>query len=237
VNIAINWLFEVPEHNVGRNMFVEEIYRRIYAKYRDFTMIPETTYIRNLRIADRVRHLNGPVVECGVWRGGMIAGIAELLGPDRRYVLFDSFQGLPPAQEIDGTHALAWQADVNSPGYYDNCSAPMETAHASMQMSGAKDFTIVKGWFDETIRQFTTKDPIALLRLDGDWYDSTLVSLNYLYPQVDAEGLIIVDDYYAWDGCAHALHEFLAHISSTRRIQQFDNEICVLTPHRFWFYP
>src|ERR1039457_3011063 len=98
-------------------MFVEEIGRHIYAKYRDYTMIPETTYIRNLRIAECVRRLKGPIVESGVWRGGMIAGIAELLGPDRQYVLFDSFEGLPPAKEIDGAHALAWQADPSSSTY------------------------------------------------------------------------------------------------------------------------
>jgi O-methyltransferase len=199
-------------------------------------MIPEATYVRNLQIADRVRNVNGLVVECGVWRGGMIAGIAELLGPERRYYLFDSFEGLPPAQEIDGPHALAWQADVSSPTYYDNCSAPIESAQAAMQLSGAKDYTIVKGWFTETIPRFVAPDPIALLRLDGDWYESTLTSLSCLYPLVAEAGLIIVDDYYAWDGCARAVHEFLTRIP-TRRIHQFDNEICVLAPYRFWFYP
>jgi hypothetical protein len=216
---------------------MEDLYRRIFEKYRDFTMIPEVSYIRNLRVAEHLRTLDGCVIECGVWRGGMIAGIAELLGPDRSYYLFDSFEGLPPVQNIDGPHAAAWQAEVDSPTYYNNCSAPIKSAQKAMQMSGAKDFYIIKGWFKETLPNFTPPGPIALLRLDGDWYDSTLVSLKYLYPLVAEDGLIVVDDYYAWDGCARALHEFLAGASSNRRIQQFDNEICVLTPHRFWFYP
>src|SRR5260221_13390536 len=101
---------------------------RLYAKYRDFTMIPEVIYIRNLRVAGYARDVEGCVVECGVWRGGMIAGMAEVLGPERAYVLFDSFQGLPAAQPIDGPRALAWQADTASPAYYDNCAAPASMA-------------------------------------------------------------------------------------------------------------
>jgi hypothetical protein len=54
-------------------------YRSIYRKFKDFTMIPESTYIKNLLIAHRALNQEGCIVECGVWRGGMIAGIADLL--------------------------------------------------------------------------------------------------------------------------------------------------------------
>src|SRR5437016_4177003 len=69
--------------------------RRIYEKYRHHSMIPPATYIRNLELAQRVQNVKGCIIECGVWRGGMIAGIAEVLGPDRDYLLFDSFEGMP----------------------------------------------------------------------------------------------------------------------------------------------
>jgi len=212
-----------------------DIYQCIYNRYRNYTMIPEATYLRNLRIAERVRAVEGCIVECGVWRGGMIAGIAELLGPERAYFLFDSFEGLPPAREIDGPDALAWQADTESPGYYDNCRAPAEIAGEAMRISGARRATLVKGWFEDTLPGFRPPAPIALLRLDGDWYESTLLSLDSLYPYVAEQGLIIVDDYPTWDGCARAVHEFLARSSSARRIQRFEGDVCVLTPPKFWF--
>ena len=123
----------------------------------------------------------------------------------RSYYLFDSFQGLPPVQNIDGPQAAAWQADVDSPTHHNNCSAPIESAQTAMQMSGAKDVSIIKGWFKETLPNFAPPGPIALPRLDGDWYDSTLLSLKYLYHLVAEDGLVVVDDYYAWDGCARAL--------------------------------
>ena len=182
-----------------------------------------------------MREVEGCIVECGVWRGGMIAGIAELLGPERAYFLFDSFEGLPPAREIDGPDALAWQSAVDSPIYYDNCRAPVEMAEEAMRISGARQAALVKGWFADTLPGFRPPAPIALLRLDGDWYDSTLGSLNSLYPYVSDRGLIIVDDYATWDGCSRAVHEFLARTSSVRRIQRFEGDVCVLTPAKFWF--
>lgn len=212
-----------------------DAYRRIYNRYRNHTMIPEATYLRNLRIAEHVRAVEGCIVECGVWRGGMIAGIAELLGPERAYFLFDSFEGLPPAREIDGPDALAWQAATESPIYYDNCRAPSKAAEEAMRMSGARQTKLLKGWFRDTLPGFRPPASIALLRLDGDWYDSTLLSLNSLYPDVAEQGLIIVDDYATWDGCARAVHEFLARSSSARRIQRFEGDVCVLTPAKFWF--
>src|SRR5437879_4892585 len=84
-------------------------FRKTFRKFRKFTMTPEDVYTGNLVLAQRVKAIPGAVVECGTWRGGMIAGIADVLGSKRRYFLFDSYEGLPPAKEIDGQAALAWQ--------------------------------------------------------------------------------------------------------------------------------
>src|SRR6187399_2470340 len=102
--------------------------RRIYEKFREFTMIESDTYAGNLSLASKVTGVSGCVVECGVWRGGMSAGLATILGADRNYFLFDSFEGLPPAKEIDGDAALNWQLNKESPNYYDNCTAGEEYA-------------------------------------------------------------------------------------------------------------
>jgi hypothetical protein len=106
-------------------------WRRIYSEFREFTMIPETAFLDNLQLAETVRNVPGSVVECGVWRGGMSAGLCRVLGSGRAYHLFDSFQGLPPAQQIDGTAAIRWQQDKSSPNYHDNCAAPAEFARTA----------------------------------------------------------------------------------------------------------
>jgi O-methyltransferase len=202
-------------------------YYRIYERFRDFTMIPAASYVDNLRLAEKVRDLDGCVVECGVWRGGMIAGIAAILGSNRDYFLFDSFEGLPPAREIDGKAALDWQNDTASPAYYNNCSASAEFAKQAMTHVATRSFHLHGGWFQDTLLSFKPSEPIALLRLDADWYDSTITCLEHLFEYVAPGGLILVDDYYAWDGCSRALHDFLSRRSATERIRSF-GDVCYL---------
>lgn len=199
------------------------------AKYHRFTMAPASVYWRNMLIVNRRRHVQGCVVECGVWRGGMSAGMAEVLGPGRDYFLFDSFEGLPPATELDGPDAAKWQEDTSSTTYFDNCSAPIEFAELAMKRSGAIRFNLVKGWFKDTLPCFRPPSQIAVLRVDGDWYDSTLTVLETLVPHLAPGAVVILDDYYAWDGCSRAVHEFLARHQSTARLTQ-ELGICLLVP-------
>jgi hypothetical protein len=75
-------------------------FRRLHQKYKSYTMIPERLYAGNLHLAAGIAGIEGAVVECGTWRGGMIAGIADVLGSGRRYYLCDSFEGLPPPGKL-----------------------------------------------------------------------------------------------------------------------------------------
>jgi O-methyltransferase len=190
----------------------------IYRRYRHFTMIAPFTFARNLALCATRAPASGCIVECGVWRGGMSAGMADTI-PGRLHLLFDSFEGLPPAQEIDGESAVSWQSDTSSPGYVDNCRAERGYAERAMRMSAAKHFKLVEGWFSDTLATFTPEEPIAVLRLDGDWYDSTLQCLTALYPYVMPGGLIIIDDYFRWDGCARAVHDYLSRTRAVERIE------------------
>jgi O-methyltransferase len=187
----------------------ETRFRSLWRKYSAYTMVSERQYCGNLRLAANAAAVQGNIVECGTWRGGMIAGIAEVIGGGRGYYLCDSFEGLPPAQGIDGVAARSWQANTSSPDYYDNCTASEEEARSAMAKSKAKDYTIVKGWFHETLPNFP-QTPIALLRMDADWYESTKCILDNLACRVVRGGLVIIDDYYTWEGCTLAVNEYAA---------------------------
>ncbi|HYW09483.1 MAG TPA: TylF/MycF/NovP-related O-methyltransferase, partial [Longimicrobium sp.] len=201
---------------------------RAYRRFRNDTMVTPGFYLRNLALVERYRNVAGAVVECGVWKGGMIAGMASVLGPDREYYLFDSFEGLPPAQAIDGESALRWQASTDSPWYFDNCAADIRFAEDAMRRAGARDVHLIRGLFDQTLPGFVPRSPIAILRLDGDWYASTMTCLTHLYPHVARGGLIIIDDYHTWDGCARAVHDYLSRHSTPDRISQYGDEICYI---------
>ncbi len=196
----------------------------VYPIFKSYTMIPRFTYLLNLLVARKVKGLNGAVVECGVWRGGMIGGIAKILGPDREYFLFDSFEGLPPAKEIDGEAAKKWQEDKNGVYYFNNCKAEQKFAAEAMQKSGAVNFTIVPGWFEETLKEYKG-GPIAILRLDADWYASTHLCLKLLSPYVMEGGIIIIDDYYTWEGCTKAVNQFLHESKRVMEGRQFLNHV------------
>jgi len=195
-------------------------FSNLYEKYSSYTMIPKPTFVENLKLCKRFRHVRGCIIECGVWRGGMSAAMAEVLGNDRNYYLFDSFEGLPEAKKIDGEAAINWQSNKESPLYYENCKAEIKYADKAMKISGAKNYKLIKGWFSETLPTFESEEEISILRLDGDWYDSTMDCLRFLYPKVAKGGLIIVDDYYAWDGCSRAVHDYLSIQKLSDRIFQ-----------------
>jgi len=173
-------------------------------------MISRLGFVDNLCLASDILTSptlkGGSVVECGTWRGGMSAGLVSAGGPDRGYYFFDSFAGLPPAQNIDGEAALTWQAETK-----DNCSASYQEFVRLITTLGVPPFrlNIYKGYFEQTLPDFDPK-PVALLRLDGDWYDSTMICLEKFWPYVLSGGVVIIDDYYAWDGCSRAVHDFLS---------------------------
>ena len=169
----------------------------------------------------------GDMVECGTWRGG--CGLAMLLAQreafgrvERKVHFFDSFEGLPLADQRDGPAALKWQASTKH-----NCKASWTEIEEMLAKFNFKstEFAIWPGWFISTLPKFltSTEQKIALLRLDGDWYDSTETCLRLLEPRVDERGTVIVDDYYAWDGCARAVHDYLSENDLPYRIKSLVN--------------
>jgi O-methyltransferase len=86
----------------------------------------------------------------------------------------------------------------------------------------------IQGWFDQTVPIFNDSNEISLLRLDGDWYDSTMVCLVHLFPKVVKGGIIILDDYYTWDGCSRAVHDYLSDIKTSSRIFTSEKGVCYI---------
>jgi O-methyltransferase len=157
----------------------------------------------------------------------MIAGIANVMGKDREYFLFDSFEGLPPPKEIDGPAAIDWSNNRDGPHYHDNCRAEMGYAEQAMGMAHVSNFKLIKGWFNDTVLDYRLSGPIALLRLDADWYESTMICLQRFGGEVARGGVILIDDYYTWDGCSKAVHDYLAANKLAWRIAQVD-QVCVI---------
>ena len=177
----------------------------------------------------------GCLVECGVWKGGssIIMALAVKSAGQRRHIhLFDSFEGLPEPTKEDGDSAAAYSGGRNQGklATINQCLAgvdevrhlilnevkvPPELAHFHV------------GWFQNTVPGDAGQvGPIALLRLDGDWYDSTRICLEHLYPLLSRGGIIILDDYFTWEGCSKATDEYRNNNGVINPIQRIDSDAC-----------
>lgn len=179
--------------------------------------------------------VEGDFVECGVWKGGSVGmmALANLrYGIDRRHLhLFDSFQDIcEPDPLIDGERAIQ-QAKMYAKrdrstlrgelapmeGFYDFLGGHGTVNDCYDLLKGALNYDeeyihFYEGWFQDTFPRHSQKiKKISILRLDGDWYESTKVSLEYFYDKVQEGGIVIIDDYGSYEGCRKAVDEFLAN--------------------------
>lgn len=205
----------------------DDLYNHLFDKYGQFTMVPRELFVHNLGLCNHFKKSRGNFVECGVWRGGMSAAMSEILGKDYQFHLFDSFEGLPLAKEIDGREAISWQSDIRAKNYYNNCAADESFVIEAMKLADHQNYRLYRGWFENTLSEIETKS-IDILRLDGDWYDSIKVCFKKLFPLLREGGVVIIDDYYAWDGCSKAVHDYLSEVKSPSRIFQWNDRIAYL---------
>lgn len=144
----------------------------------------------------------GDIVECGVYRGGSAAVLAAALGQmtERRLWLFDTFEGLPAPSEEDGELAQSFE------GMF---AASVEILREVIGKVGFpwKQLKLRKGLFQDTLRQ-GLPERIALLHIDADWYESTLLTLRALYPRVSLGGIVVIDDFGYWEGARKAFFTF-----------------------------
>jgi O-methyltransferase len=222
----------IPRYLRVRSGLRELRYRNLYRKYRDATMIHRSAFTTNLHLAEaslRRQKSTAAIVECGTWRGGMSAALIEIGGPERDYFFFDSFEGLPPPGPQDGQRAARWSEESEPEWYFNNNSASLEEFQATLGRVHpiAPKIHVHKGWFETTLARFKSP-PIGVLRLDGDWYASTLTCLTHLWDQVVENGIVLIDDYYAWQGCRMAVHDFLVQRKLTVAIRQGRDEVAYI---------
>ena len=203
----------------------EQQARKALELVEDYTM---TSYERMMTLWNQVRYLDragipGALVECGTWRGGacgMMALAHRTSGnPGRQIHLFDSFEGLPePDSNVDGERAINYAAGHASGNLasIERCIGLLEDNQSLMQkiVQYPEDLTAYHvGWFENTVPEARKSlGPIALLRLDGDWYASTKVCLENLFSLVPTGGMVVIDDYGHWEGCRKAVDEFLSSL-------------------------
>lgn len=150
----------------------------------------------------------GDFIETGVWRGGTCIFMRAMLKShgvtDRSVWVADSFEGLPPPNAEKYPHDAG---DISHTA--EELAIPLEEVKSNFERYGLLDDQVhfLKGFFSDTLPDAPI-EKLAVARLDGDMYESTMDALTSLYPKLSVGGYLIVDDYGAVPACRQAVHDY-----------------------------
>jgi O-methyltransferase len=176
--------------------------------------------LRELAQAAIDQGVPGDFIETGVWRGGcciLMRGVLAANGvANRRVYVADSFDGLPPPR-LQQDAGASWHT-------MRELAIPVEQVKRNFERYDLLDDQVcfIKGWFHETLPRLDEAVRFALIRLDGDMYESTQVALEHLYPRLSPGGFAIIDDYGAVEACRHAVTDYRDACGITSPMKQVD---------------
>jgi O-methyltransferase len=164
----------------------------------------------------------GDFIETGVWRGGaciLMRAVLKAWGvTDRRVFVADSFAGLPPP------NAALYPADANDKHHtFAELAVSVEQVKAHFERYDLLDEQVVflKGWFKDTLPAAPLQK-LAVARLDGDMYESTMDAIKVLYPKLSPGGFLIIDDFGAVPACKQAIDDYRNAHGINEPIHQID---------------
>ena len=197
----------------------------------------DLTMVSPARLTDTVlavRHvesnnIQGSFVECGTWRGGNV--IAASLAnkryfEERIFYIYDTFAGMSePNNTIDKSLFLGDSSKSvfnkhKELNFNSWCYASLDEVKENIKKAGLsiENINFIKGKVEDTLKvKSNLPEKISVLRLDTDWYDSTSVELEVLYPKLEIGGVLLIDDYGYWDGAKEAVDNYFSRPDTPRR--------------------
>ena len=205
----IFWLKNMPEIDEDSKYLIELVGNHTMTPLiRRWALIKAIHYINK-------KNLEGDIVESGVWRGGNLflsKRVQDKYYPDikRSFYGYDTFEGMPKPSINDGLEMNEWYENFKR-NKTDWAKASLEDVIESSKFffSQTDSFKFIKGKVEKTLNnKDNLPNKISLLRLDTDWYESTKIELETLYPLIVDNGVLIIDDYGDMPGCRKAVDEF-----------------------------
>lgn len=200
---------------------IEPEFWEIYNLCKAYTMTSvERMYALYLSVDYVLKNnIEGDFVECGVWKGGSAMLVAKMLFnrkiTNRKLFLYDTFEGMSEPTLLDkdfygADAANTFNKSKQADGVSSWCLAFIDEVKANLSKTqfASEQVVYVKGKVEDTLIDNNIPSKIALLRLDTDWYESTKIELEVLYPKLSLYGPLIVDDYGFWQGCRKAVDEY-----------------------------
>ncbi len=225
MNNAINTLREKGYGIILPEQYLSDMEKEFLIIWNDVKPYTMTSIERGYSLFKAVEYIiknkiPGDFIECGVWKGGscmLMARALELFGDtDRTIYLYDTYEGMPKPGKEDviswnGRSVMEkWEEDKS--GEKDNFGSwavGLEEVKENIYKTlyPRENFVFIPGDVEKTLGKDTPGN-IALLRLDTDWYASTVKELQVLYPLIVKRGVLIIDDYGHFDGARKAVDEY-----------------------------
>jgi O-methyltransferase len=218
----------VPYDIVPDSKFME-----LYNKCKPFTM---TSIERMYSLYQAINYvinnrIPGDFVECGVWKGGSSMMIALVLRErqqnDREIYMYDTFEGMSEPTEADkdvrgdvAKELLIKQNAEDEDSIW--CFSSLDEVKRNMAATGFNNIHFIKGKVEDTLLN-SLPGKVSLLRLDTDWYESTKVEMEKLYPLLTNHGVLIIDDFGHWEGAKKAILEYFSEKSFSPLLHRIDN--------------
>ena len=209
----------------------EDINAIKYVLKNDLTMVSPARLTDTVLAVKHIEinNIPGSFVECGTWRGGnaIAASLAcNKYFKNRNFYIYDTFTGMSePDDRVDKSvfigdtskNVFNKHQELNFNSW---CYASLDEVKENFKKAGLtlENITFIKGKVEDTLKiKSNLPEKISVLRLDTDWYDSTIVELEVLYPKLEIGGVLLIDDYGYWDGARKAVDDyFLRHDTPTR---------------------
>src|SRR3989338_4031114 len=165
---------------IGLKMFRNSIMIKTGTSYKAHLVMA-------LKLLEISPEIKGDVIECGCWKGGSSANlslICRIVG--RKLRIYDSFEGLPEGKEGDR------EAKAYKKGDY---SGALEEVKSNIKKYGAiEQCEFIKGWFNKTLPELKSKNPIVLAFIDVDLEDSLNTCVKYIWPYLTPKGYLFTDE-------------------------------------------
>ncbi len=210
----------VKTKHLHRTDDMEPSFLEYYRHCQPFTMTSVERMYALFKSVEYIiqNRIEGDYVECGVWKGGssMLAAHALIYFQEleKRIYLYDTFEGMsaPVVHDLNlnGEPAeTTYRTTLKSDGTSGWCYSSLDEVRENMGQTGYPEEHLfyIKGKVEDTIPGEIPQE-ISLLRLDTDWYESTLHELKHLFPRLKKGGVLILDDYGHWKGARKAADEF-----------------------------
>jgi O-methyltransferase len=203
------WKNNIPEISEENKILINSI-----GDYSLTPLVRRWNLIKSLHYINQNK-LEGDIVECGIWRGGnlfLAKKIQDLYYKNikRTFYGYDTFEGMPEPSVYDGEKVVQIYKNFLKKGerWTEASLDDVENSIKKLFLS-LDDFNLVKGKVEDTlINKKNLPSKISLLRLDTDFYESTKVELEILYPLLVQKGVLIIDDYGDFIGCRKAVDDY-----------------------------